>query len=149
MNDLQQQVDVWYALCILQVAYTSFSFQRMRNNFWRNFFFFFFSGMAERFSAQESADLIVNDEVDIGEMDSGDSFDEDWSSDEEATFQSEIESDDHSVSYSGCQVLINSLWGTNVRGQGVITRGGLLRGIGTTRGLSTGGRTIHGCLERS
>ena len=105
--------------------------------------------MAERFSAEESADLIVNDEVNIGEMDSGDSFDEDWSSDEEATFQSEIESDDHGVSYSGCQVLINSLWGTNLRGQGVITCGGLVRGIGTTRGLSTGGRTIYGCLERS
>ena len=42
MNDLQQHVDVWYALYILQVAYTSFSFQRMRNNFLRNFFFFFF-----------------------------------------------------------------------------------------------------------
>ena len=148
MNDLQQHVDVWYALYILQVAYTSFSFQRMRNNFLRNFFFFF-SGMAERFSAEESADLIVNDEVNIGEMDSGDSFDEDWSSAEEATFQSEIESDDHGVSYSGCQVLINSLWGTNLRGQGVITRGGLVRGIGTTRGLSTGGRTMYGCLERS
>ena len=107
MNDLQQQVDVWYALCILQVAYTSFSFQRMR--IFDVIFFFFFSGMAERFSAEESADLIVNDEVNIGEMDSGDSFDEDWSSAEEATFQSEIESDDHGVSYSGCQVLINSL----------------------------------------
>ena len=68
---------------------------------------------------------------------------------QELTFQSEIESDDHGVSYSGCQVLINSLWGTNVRGQGVITRGGLVRGIETTRGLSTGGRTKHGCLERS
>ena len=83
--------------------------------------------MAESFSAEKSADLIVNDEVDIGEMDSGDSFDEDWSSDEEATFQSEIESDDHGVSYSGCQVLINSLWGTNVIGQGVITHDGLVR----------------------
>ena len=44
-----------------------------------------FSRMAKRFSAEEAADLIVNDEFDIEEMDSADSLDEDWISDKEPT----------------------------------------------------------------
>ena len=104
--------------------------------------------MAKRFSAEEVTDLMVNDEFDIGEMDSADSLDEDWSSRKEPTSQSEIEIDDHGASYSGCQVLIHSQRGTNVRGRGVRTRGGLVKGIWTTRGLSTGSRTIRGHLER-
>ena len=87
--------------------------------------------------------LTVNDEFNIGEMDSADLFDEDCSSDEGPTSQSKIESDDYGVSYSGHQVLIHSQRGTNVRGGGVRTCGSLLRGIRTTRGLSTGGRTIY------
>ena len=74
--------------------------------------------MAKRFSAEEGADLIVNHEFDKGEMDSADSFDEDWSSDEEPTSQFGIESDDHGAFYSGCQVLIHSQRGKNVRGKG-------------------------------
>ena len=72
--------------------------------------------MAKRFSAEEAADLIVNDEFDIGEIDSADSLDEDWSSDEELSSQSKIESDDNGSSYSGRQMLIHSRWDTNVRG---------------------------------
>ena len=64
--------------------------------------------MAKRFSAEEAADLIVNDEFDIGEIDSADSLDEDWSSDEELSSQSKIESDDNGSSYSGRQMLIHS-----------------------------------------
>ena len=64
--------------------------------------------MAKRFSAEEAADLIVNDEFDIGETDSADSLDEDWSSDEELSSQSKIESDDNGSSYSGRQMLIHS-----------------------------------------
>ena len=81
----------------------------------RNYVIYSFSGMAKRFSAKEAADLIVNDEFDIGEVDSADSLDEDWSSVAEPTSQSEIESDDHGASYSGRQVLIHSQRGTNVR----------------------------------
>ena len=90
----------------------------------------------------------MNDESDIEEMDSADSLDENCNSDEEPTSQSEIESDDHGACYSGRQVLIHSQRGTNVRGWGVRTRGGLVRGIRTTCGLSKGGRTIRGRLER-
>ena len=104
--------------------------------------------MAKRFSEEEAADLVVNEEFNIGEMDFNDSLDEDWSSDKEPTYHSEIESDDHGASYSGPQVLIHRQRGTNVRGRGVRTRGSLVRGIRTTRALSTGGRTIHGRLER-
>ena len=68
--------------------------------------------MAKRFSAEEAADLIVNDEFDIGEIDSADSLDEDWSSDEELSSQSKIESDDNGSSYSGRQMLIHSRWDT-------------------------------------
>ena len=64
--------------------------------------------MAKRFSAEEAADSIVNDEFDIGEIDSADSLDEDWSSDEELSSQSKIESDDSGSSYSGRQMLIHS-----------------------------------------
>ena len=64
--------------------------------------------MAKRFSAEEAADLIVNDEFDIGEIDSADSLDEDWSSDEELSSQSKIEIDDNGSSYSGRQMLIHS-----------------------------------------
>ena len=64
--------------------------------------------MAKRFSAEEAADSIVNDEFDIGEIDSADSLDEDWSSDEELSSQSKIESDDNGSSYSGRQMLIHS-----------------------------------------
>ena len=104
--------------------------------------------MAKRFSAEEAAYLIVNDEFDIGEMDSADSLDEGWSSDEEPTSQSEIESDDHVASYSGHQVLIHSQRGTNVRGRVFRKRGSLVRGIQTTRGFRAGDRTIRGRLER-
>ena len=38
-----------------------------------------FSGMPKRFRAEEADDLIVNDEFDIGEMDSAVSLDKDWS----------------------------------------------------------------------
>ena len=89
--------------------------------------------MAKRFSAEEAADLIVNDEFDIGETDSADSLDEDWSSDEELSSQSKIESDDNGSSYSGRQMLIHSRWDTNVRGQSVRTLGGLVGVIRTTR----------------
>ena len=41
-------------------------------------------------------------------MDSVDSLDEDWSSDDKPPSQSEIESNDHGASYSGRQVLIRS-----------------------------------------
>ena len=109
---------------------------------------YLFSGMAKRFSTEEAADLIVNDEFDNGEMDSADSLDEDWSSDEEPTSQFGIESDDHGAFYSGCQVLIHSQKGTNVTRKGVRTHGGLVRGTQTTCDLSTGGRAIRGCLER-
>ena len=68
--------------------------------------------MAKRFSAEEAADLIVNDEFDIGETDSADSLDEDWSSDEELSSQSKIESDDNGSFYSGRQMLIHSRWDT-------------------------------------
>ena len=64
--------------------------------------------MAKRFSAEEAADLIANDEFDIGETDSADSLDEDWSSDEELSSQSKIESDDNGSFYSGRQMLIHS-----------------------------------------
>ena len=64
--------------------------------------------MAKRFSAEEAADSIVNDEFDIGEIDSADSLDEDWSSDEELSSQSKIDSDDNGSSYSGRQMLIHS-----------------------------------------
>ena len=64
--------------------------------------------MAKRFSAEDAADLVVNDEFDIGEIDSADSLDEDWSSDEELSSQSKIESDDNGSSYSGRQMLIHS-----------------------------------------
>ena len=64
--------------------------------------------MAKRFSAEEAADLIVNDEFDIGETDSADSLDEDWSSDEELSSQSKIECDDNGSFYSGRQMLIHS-----------------------------------------
>ena len=98
--------------------------------------------------AEEAADLIVNDEFNIGEMDPANLLDEDWSSDEDPISQSEIESDDHGDFYSGCQVLNRTQGGANVRGWDVRTRGGLVRGIGTTHGLSTGGRTIRSRLER-
>ena len=104
--------------------------------------------MAKRFRAEEAANLIVNDEFDIGEMDSADSLDEGWSSDEEPTSQSEIESDDHVASYSGHQVLIHSQRGTNVRRRGVRKCCSLVRGIRTTRGFRAGDRTIRGRLER-
>lgn len=38
------------------------------------------SRMAKRFSTEEAADLIVNDEFSVGEMGSADTFDKDWSS---------------------------------------------------------------------
>ena len=103
--------------------------------------------MAKRFSAEDAADLVVNDEFDIGEIDSADSLDEDWSSDEELSSQSKIESDENGASYSGPQVLIHRQRGANVRGRWVRTRGSLVRGIWTTRGLRTGGRTIRGRFE--
>ena len=58
----------------------------------------------------------MNDELDIGEMNSADSLDEDWSLDKEPTSQSEIESDGHGSSCRGLQVVIHSKRGTNVRG---------------------------------
>ena len=67
----------------------------------------------------------MNDEFNFGEMDSADSLDEDWISDEEPTSQFEIESNDHGVSYSGRQVLIQSQRGTIFSGRGVRTHGGL------------------------
>ena len=108
------------------------------------------SGMAKGRGqeAEEAADLIVNDEFDIGEMDPANSLDEDWSSDEDPISRSEIESDDHGDFYSGRQVLNRTQGGANIRGWDNRTRGGLVRGIGTTRGLSTGGRTIRSRLER-
>ena len=92
--------------------------------------------------------MLVNDELDIGEMNSADSLDEDWSLDKEPTSQSEIESDDHGSSCRGLQVVIHSKRGTNVRGWGAGRFTVLMRGIQKTHGLSTGSRTIHGQLER-
>ena len=66
--------------------------------------------------AEEAADLIVNDEFNIGEMDPANLLDEDWSSDEDPISRSEIESDDHGDFYSGCQVLNRTQGGENVRG---------------------------------
>ena len=146
MNDLRPHIDVWYELYNLQAAYTSFYIDYIYHII--SYVIYLFSGMAKRFSAEEAADLIVNDEFDIREMDSADSLHEDWSSDEEPTSQFEIESDDHGASYSGHQVVIHSQRGTNVRVWGVRTCGGLVRGIRTTCGLSTGGRTILGGLKR-
>ena len=60
----------------------------------------------------------MNDEFNFGEMDSADSLDEDWILDEEPTSQSEIESNDHGVSYIGRQALIQSQRGTIVSGRG-------------------------------
>ena len=58
--------------------------------------------MAKRYSAQEVAELLMNDD---GEMDSADSLDEECSSDAESTSQSEIESDESD--YAGRKVLQN------------------------------------------
>ena len=63
---------------------------------------FVFLGMAKRYSAQEVAELLMNDD---GEMDSADSLDEECSSDAESTSQSEIESDESD--YAGRKVLQN------------------------------------------
>ena len=77
---------------------------------------FVFLGMAKRYSAQELAELLMNDD---GEMDSADSLDEECSSDAESTSQSEIESDESD--YAGRKVLQN------------ITPEGHQRGRGTAR----------------
>ena len=85
--------------------------------------------MAKRYSAQEVAELLMNDD---GEMDSADSLDEECSSDAESTSQSEIESDESD--YAGCKVLQN------------ITPEGHERGRGTAR--VRGGARVRGDLSR-
>ena len=72
--------------------------------------------MAKRYIAEEVTNLITNDND--GEMDSVNSFDEEFSSDAEPSSESEIDScNDDPVSLSGPQVLDNrmvkqnSLWG--------------------------------------
>ena len=101
---------------------------------------FVFLGMAKRYSAQEVAELLMNDD---GEMDSADSLDEECSSDAELTSQSEIESDESD--YAGRKVLQNITPEGHQRGRGTArvrggarVKGGLSRGArGRRRGIRT------------
>ena len=103
---------------------------------------FVFLGMAKRYSAQEVAELLMNDD---GEIDSADSLDEEFSSDAESTSQSEIESDESD--YAGRKVLQNITPEGHPRGRGTATvrggarvRGGLSRRAkGRRRGIRTRG----------
>ena len=63
--------------------------------------------MSKRYSAEEAASMIMNDDFQIGEMDSADSLDEDSKSADEPSSDSEIRSDGNDTSYSGRQVLVN------------------------------------------
>ena len=77
--------------------------------------------MAKRYSAQEVAELLMNDN---GEMDSAYSLDEKCSSDAESTSQSEIES--NKSDYAGHKVLQNITPEGHQRGRGIArVRGGL------------------------
>ena len=101
--------------------------------------------MAKRFNAEETANLIMNEDYDSAEMDSADSLDEEWSSTDEPTSQSDIESEDLDSSYSGRQVLVSSQSRTELKRRTARTRGGMARGIrtrgGSTRGLRARGST--------
>ena len=97
--------------------------------------------MAKRYNAEEAAHLIMQQD-DMGETDSADSLDEDWSSDDaESTSESEIASDeDEESTYCGRKILQLPLQmrrrvrggGSNVRrrGRGIRTRGGSLAAQG-------------------
>ena len=102
--------------------------------------------MAKRYNAEEAASMIMDDDFEIGEMDSADSLDEDSGSDDEPSSDSEIGSDDNDTSYSGCQVLIKKR-GTEGRNRSARTHGVLRRGATTRGGLWRGCR-IHGGLTR-
>ena len=96
--------------------------------------------MAKRYSAEEAASMITNDDFEIGEMDCAGSLDKDSSSDDEPSSDSEIGRDDNDTFYSGRQVLINKR-GTKGRRRRARTRDGLRRGATIRGGLGRGART--------
>ena len=108
--------------------------------------------MAKRFTAEEAANLIMNEDYDSGEMDSADSLDEEWSSTDEPTSQSDIESEDLDSSYSGRQVLVSSQSRTELKRRTARTRGGMARGARTrgsmARGIRTRGGSTRGLRAR-
>ena len=102
--------------------------------------------MAKRYSTEETASMITNDDFEIGEMDSDDSLDEDSSPDDEPSSDSEIGSNDNDTSYSDRQVLVNKR-GREDRKRSWRIRGGLRRGATIRGGLGRGVRA-RGSVRR-
>lgn len=91
--------------------------------------------MAKRYSAEEAAELIMNEN---SEMDSADSLDEEFSSDAESTSESEIESESEESDFTGRKILQNIAPQTH-RGGRIRTRGGAFNIRGRGRSVRTRG----------
>ena len=104
--------------------------------------------MAKNYTAEQVADMIMND--DIGEMDSADSLDEESSSfgsNDEPSFQSEVDSSSNTDSeFHGRRVLIEKRSVRNRPLKRAKTRGGISNHVRTIRargGISNHSRTIR------
>ncbi|XP_057292564.1 piggyBac transposable element-derived protein 4-like [Hydractinia symbiolongicarpus] len=94
--------------------------------------------MAKRYSAEVAVELIMNEN---SEMDSADSFDEEFTSDAESTSESEIESESEESDFTGRKILQNIAPQTH-RGGRIRTRGGAFNIRGRGRSVRT-----RGCLQ--